>query len=508
MSSLRVGFVPNREEKRTKSEIYARISQQTFDETVIDNIEQLDMTPEEALQDAIDQFEKQNVNLSNILKRMPGQDQMADPPVLTLTKKLAQLALGDADLDEAVEELNFGGGTLKLRFRPCADEAAAEVGKVARALRAELVTDGAAKRDEANCALAGHNGAVDALVSAALATLRASKPLVAVLDTLAVLLMDAENRERLDVRGIAAVVVMLRAHAAAPAPLAAAFRVARAAMLNHERYRLLFVGSGGLVKLAVAALVDHPENPSPFLAACGAIRATTLDDDARVKASKGIEHAKSAVTLKALPPLLAAARGPMARDDAHCAELLATLSRLAVTDEICTRLARMDALRLAIDELSNHMTDAKVAKQACFFLSNISGNDECKRAIVAGNGHVAIIQAMHLHPNNGPMQVDAVAALGNMALRMPDNCTAIYEAGGLGAIVSAFTQHLAIIRMQNKGAARRAQPRRPQPRDHPAPRRARRRVAAAHRPPRLRGPTPRPPDGQGGAARPLPLDQA
>jgi hypothetical protein len=92
-----------------------------------------------------------------------------------------------------------------------------------------------------------------------------------------------------------------------------------------------------------------------------------------------------------------------------------------------------------------------VAKQACFFLASISGNDNCKGSIVAGHGHVAIIQAMMLHPNNAAMQTDAVSALGNMCLRMPTNCEAIAEAGGLPAIVGGFTQHLNFPRMQSKG---------------------------------------------------------
>ena len=111
----------------------------------------------------------------------------------------------------------------------------------------------------------------------------------------------------------------------------------------------------------------------------------------------------------------------------------------------------MDALSLAITELGNHMTDAGVAKQACFFLASLSGNDNCKVSIVEGHGHVAIIQAMLLHPNNASMQTDAVSALGNMSLRMPVNCEAIAEAGGLPAIAQAFQQHVGYSRMQSKG---------------------------------------------------------
>ena len=56
---------------------------------------------------------------------------------------------------------------------------------------------------------------------------------------------------------------------------------------------------------------------------------------------------------------------------------------------------------------------------------------------------------MLLHPNHAGMQTDAVAALGNMALRMPANCSAIAEAGGLIAVANAFMQHLVRARTSN-----------------------------------------------------------
>jgi len=221
----------------------------------------------------------------------------------------------------------------------------------------------------------------------------------------------------------------------------------------HEAQRQQFVASAKLLKLIAPALDKYADDPATFLAVCGALRATTLSDDLRSRTSKGLEHAKAAVELKALPKLLTAARDPrFAEVPAYLAELLATLSRLAVTDGICAQLADMESLPLAIKALGNHMTDAGVAKQACFFLASISGNDNCKVAIVGGHGHVAIVQAMLLHPNNAGMQTDAVSALGNMCLRVPANCEAIAGAGGMSAIVTAFTMHLTHSRMQSKAS--------------------------------------------------------
>ncbi|KAL3910275.1 MAG: hypothetical protein SGPRY_009115 [Prymnesium sp.] len=267
---------------------------------------------------------------------------------------------------------------------------------------------------------------------------------------LAVILSNAEAREQLGVRGICAIIATLRQHESHPSVLTAGFHAVRAAMLVHETHRQQLVSMAGLLKLVVHAMKAYSDHKETFFAACGALRATTLSDDLRARTSKGLEHAKAAVELKVLPLLLAAARSTMCESPSSLAELLATLSRLTVTDQICSTLAQMDALSLAVTELAKHMTDGGVAKQACYFLAAISGNDQCKGSIVSGHGHIAIIQAMLLHPNNAGMQTDAVAALGNMCLRMPSNCEAIAEAGGLPAIVQAFTQHISYERMQSK----------------------------------------------------------
>eukprot|EP00966_Prymnesium_polylepis_P023914 550692-Prymnesium_polylepis.1 len=62
--------------------VYARISQDTFDQAVQENIDEFEMEPEEALADAVSQFESQGVNLDNIVKRLPGAGAEADPPAM------------------------------------------------------------------------------------------------------------------------------------------------------------------------------------------------------------------------------------------------------------------------------------------------------------------------------------------------------------------------------------------------------------------------------------------
>ena len=64
-----------------------RISQETFDEAVKENMEDFDMEEEEAVADAIKQFEMQGVDLSNIDKRV-GRGKEETHPALDMISKL------------------------------------------------------------------------------------------------------------------------------------------------------------------------------------------------------------------------------------------------------------------------------------------------------------------------------------------------------------------------------------------------------------------------------------
>merc|ERR1719487_2061237 len=79
---------------------------------------------------------------------------------------------------------------------------------------AELRT--ACQKDKEQLALVTLNGAVDALVSSALAVLSTASALPPILEALAVVLLDAEGREQLGQRGIAVLIAILRRHATQP----------------------------------------------------------------------------------------------------------------------------------------------------------------------------------------------------------------------------------------------------------------------------------------------------
>jgi len=297
-----------KQDDKKAAALYARISQETFDQAVQENIDEFEMEPEEALADAISQFDSQGVNLDNIVKRVPGAAAEDDPPAIQAVRALqdAITAAGESDdaEDETLEE-KFGSGMMKLTFFKCDASMAVAVTEAAAALRTEC------QRDKTQLALIVHNGAVDALISSALALIGSPSALPPVLECLAVVVMDAEAREQLGVRGLCALVAILRRHESSTAVLTAGFHAVRAAMLVHETHRQQMVGMAGVLPIIVRTMKAHKEHKETFLAACGALRACTLSDDLRSRTSKGIEHAKAAVELQVLPLLLAAARSPM-----------------------------------------------------------------------------------------------------------------------------------------------------------------------------------------------------
>merc|ERR1719446_1714139 len=132
-------------------------------------------------------------------------------------------------------EMPYADGKMKITFRRCDADVALKLAQSAAALRGE--TQGQPE----NVVLAGHQGAVDALISSALSMMQSPSALPVVLEALAVVLMNAENRERLGPRGVAVIVMML-------------------------------------IKHLVAVLDGSADDTPTFLAACGALRATTLSD--------------------------------------------------------------------------------------------------------------------------------------------------------------------------------------------------------------------------------------
>jgi len=184
---LRPTAGPHHTDEKKGPELYARISQETFDEAVQENIDTFDMEPAEALADAISQFDSQGINLSNIMKRVPGTDAADDPAAMVALRELKAALEAAAEADDAEEEtleMEYGGGKMKIMFMKVSPDSAVKFAEQAAALRSAVI------KDKEQLALVTLNGAVDALVSSALATLEAPSALPPILEALTAVLLD------------------------------------------------------------------------------------------------------------------------------------------------------------------------------------------------------------------------------------------------------------------------------------------------------------------------------
>lgn len=333
----------------------ARISQETFDEAVRENVTELDMDEAEALTDAISQFEAQGIDLSNIIKEPASAARDAHPVLHGIAALLDATRHGT----DVTRELSFGAGsaasTMRLTFKSLAAAPLARVGEddepaAAGAPPAELagLTEaldalaGACALDgeegARNCEILGSREGIDALASACLALLDRPE-LAAALGALAAGLRSAENRNRVGLRGLLALYAVVLERAADPLAQAAAFRALSAAMVGSEENRVTLHDKLLLVPKLKDALCAHADTREVVLAACAALRALTLQDDGRVAINKGFERARAAYEVGCLPllaeQLSRAAKGAPDLVLACC--ILNTLSRLTASAKICAR---------------------------------------------------------------------------------------------------------------------------------------------------------------------------
>ena len=91
-------------------------------QVVQENMDEFDMEVEEAIADAVSQFESQGINLSNILKRPPGGDPEDDPVVVREVRNLTEL-LDEAEEEETME-IPWADGKMRATFRRCDAETA------------------------------------------------------------------------------------------------------------------------------------------------------------------------------------------------------------------------------------------------------------------------------------------------------------------------------------------------------------------------------------------------
>ncbi|XP_077580613.1 armadillo repeat-containing protein 6 isoform X1 [Stigmatopora nigra] len=424
-----------------------RITQETFDAAVRENVEEFEMDPDEALKDAVDQFQSQGVDLSCIVKAVPAEP--SDDKQQEQTHKILQ-TLESLSLAQESENVT---------------KAAAEVKSFT-----EQCLHGFAERY-----LAGQKGAYPIILSQCQKSLGEKEAILGAVTALAAL-TDGQP-DLLDVEGKGFLLDVLKKHHADSSITRAAISTVRHCCLKHEQNRQDLV-KAGVLPLLTDAIKQHGGCADVVKEAAGALRFMTFDDDIRVSFGQAHEHAKMIVLQhNGLKVLIESAKAH-SDNTSVLSELCATLSRLAVRNEFCQDICDLGGLKLMMTLLADSYESA-VPKQRfikicylftlslgccrfCFLPSQelvrqilsairaVAGNDDVKDAVVKAGGVQLIVIAVNRHMTVSAVCEQGCACLGVLALRKPINCQVIMEEGGVLAAVQSMKVHPDVLNVQKQ----------------------------------------------------------
>ncbi|KAF3628012.1 hypothetical protein FXO37_29584 [Capsicum annuum] len=335
------------------------ISQEAFDELVKENIEDLEMDPTEALEDAIQTLTLQDVDLSGIVSSILGSGE--ENPVIQSLERLKELdrdwkqeGRDEKDVNEIVEWLDK--------------------------LNAVCNVDA-----PGNAAIASKNGAVE-LVCSLCGKLGSgfNQALVSALNTLASLLHDLQSIEIFRAtNGPKLVMNILNNRKENLSILNSGFSVVSAAATGNEVIKEAFMNLK-IDELILQCLREFSRGSIPYL--YDAVRVLLTSDDNRVVASEVYGYARRFAKIGIVEALVDSLHVWIKAPSLVSATV--ALKAIAVNDEICRAVADnggIAAILQCIDD-SGEQGEKIVARTCCSLLSKLAGSDINKSAIVEKDG--------------------------------------------------------------------------------------------------------------------------
>ncbi|XP_059846944.1 armadillo repeat-containing protein 6 isoform X2 [Hypanus sabinus] len=394
-----------------------RITQETFDNVVRENMIEFEMEPEEALKEAIQQFESQGVDLVNVVKTVQNftsDDSNPKHHVLQVLDHL-QKALDMLALDEMEEHLTNFTEQCSLNF--------------------------------AHRHLAAEKSAYATVLSSCRTMMSDGPRLLKGVQALAALL-DGQP-DLLDLEGQHLLLDILKQHQELAVLNAATFRAIHHGCLKHEQNRQDLVQCG-VLPLLTGAIVSHGTSADVVREAAGVLRVMTYDDDIRVPFGHAHDHAKMIVMENNGLQVIIEAAKAFTENPTVLSELCCTLSRLAVRNEFCQDIVDLGGLNFMVALLADCIEHRELVRQVLGAFRAIAGNDEVKDAIVNAGGTDLIMLAMNRHMGSPQVCEQGCAALSMLALRKPENCRVIMEAGGAFLTLQAMKSHPAEVNVQKQ----------------------------------------------------------
>ncbi|KAG2434650.1 hypothetical protein HXX76_007544 [Chlamydomonas incerta] len=418
-----------------------KLTQEAFDEAVTTNIEDFDMSRDDAIKSAIEEFNVQGYDMSGVVTNLAGND-MQSHPIAVASQGLKHACDGNGSLAEALEAL--GSSLKEFTADPAAPPAAGTgAGKAGGGGGAPAAGPGLTQEAYV---IAHKGGAMQSLLAACKqlqAAGQADQPeLLQALGLLQVLLGWLETRDAFpDAQGVELVHELLKAEGSGHSVRSAAAAVAEAAAKGVEETKCKLVEGG--VAATLLELLQQPEAPLELIgAACGVVRSVTTADDERPPSSKAFMHARIlAKSHSAIRVLLAVLRRvPAATHPATVVRVLGTVRQVAANEEICREFTDDGGVISCLGVLRDCSANKEVAKACLSALRQLAHSDTVK-VLLAEHGAVELaMRVVDQHSGADDVAEVALGLLSNMMLRQPEICTKAAEAGVPELVVDLMTR--------------------------------------------------------------------
>ncbi|XP_075467259.1 armadillo repeat-containing protein 6 [Ascaphus truei] len=394
------------------------ITQETFDAVVQENMTEFEMDADEAVKEAIQQFESQGVDLTNIIKAVQkpcGENETAsNHAILQLLGSLRKSVDSSSVSDMSKILVQFG------------DQC---------------------KQGLAHRYLAGQKSAYTVVLAA---WKLCAGDREALLNALYAMSSLTEGQpDLLEASGQQLLMQTLQEQAGDAEMTLFTTRLTRHVCLKHEQNRQDLV-KAGILPLLTGSIVTHGADADVVREACSALRIMIVDDDIRVPFGHAHDHAKMIVLENSGLKVLIEAAKVFTDNPSVLSELCATLSRLCVRNEFCQDVVDLGGLNFMVALLADCIDHQELVKQVLSAMRALAGNDDVKDAIANSGGTDLIVLAITRHLSSPQICDQGCAALAMLALRKPENCKVIMEGGGALAALQAMKVHPKDVNVQKQ----------------------------------------------------------
>ncbi|XP_078432756.1 ARM repeat superfamily protein isoform X2 [Wolffia australiana] len=400
------------------------ISQQAFEDMVRENMEDLGMDSQEALEDAIEALTLQGVDLSGIIKCVPGVSTANDDPVIQILDALQEISdAGSVHGSRVGETIQLLGRLIDL----CSSEGAG------------------------NASIAARNGAVELLCGLCSSFIENGEnaALESVLRALSVVIGDIRSSEIFQKNdGPKLIVKILNKCDQTSNLMEIGFSVVAAAAAGNEIVKEAFVDLKiGDLFLKTLSKSSKYSGETMYDAICVIL---TPDDD-RVVASQVYGYARKFAKMGISDSLVSSLKEAQC-SSSFISKCFFALKAVAVNDEICMSISEsggIDVILQCIVE-SIEQNNKTIAKSSCSLLAKLAGSDSNKNIIVQNGGLDSLIRLSSRFSNHPSVLQEVMGVITVLSLRSPENAARAIEAGAGDMAIRAMNKFPTAYQMQKQ----------------------------------------------------------